>query len=102
GCLVGTGAFLVAIGAFIFCQHRGLFGVSAKLPRRLLPQQWLSVVASGASAIDDAVVASYRAGPVILRAGVLRLIAWAVEAGEIWLGVPALGQPPGLCVGLIL
>ena len=100
--LIGTGVVLVAIAAFIICQHRGLFGVSAKLTRRLLPQQWLSVVATGASAIDDAVVASYRAGPVILRAGVLRLIAWAVEAGEIWLVMQALGQPLGIVDALIL
>jgi putative membrane protein len=100
--LIGTGVFFVAIAAFIICQHRGLFGVSAKFTRRLLPQQWLSAVAAGASAIDDAVVASYRAGPVILRASVLRLIAWAVEAGEIWLVMQALGQPLGVVDALIL
>jgi putative membrane protein len=100
--LIGTSVFLVAIAAFIICQHRGLFGVSAKLTRRLLPQQWLSVVTASASAIDDAVVASYRAGSVILGAGVLRLIAWAVEAGEIWLVMQALGQPLGIVDALIL
>lgn len=102
--LIGTGVFFAAIAAFIICQHRGLFGVSAKFTRRLLPQQWLSVVAAGASAIDAAVVASYRAGAgsVILRAGLLRLIAWAVEAGEIWLVMQALGQPLGIVDALIL
>jgi putative membrane protein len=100
--LIGTGVFLVAIAAFIICQHRGLFGVSAKFTRRLLPQQWLSVVAAGASAIDDAVVASYRAGSVILLASLLRLIAWTVEAGEIWLVMQALGQPIGIVDALIL
>jgi putative membrane protein len=100
--LIGTGVFFVAIAAFIICQHRGLFGVSAKLTRRLVPQQWLSVMAAGASAIDDAVVESYRAGTVILGASVLRLIAWAVEAGEIWLVMQALGQPLGIIDALIL
>jgi putative membrane protein len=100
--LIGTGVFLVAIAAFIICQHRGLFGVSAKLTRRLLPQHWLSVVAAGASAIDAAVVASYRAGPVILGAGVLRLTAWSVEAGEIWLVMQALGQPLSITDAFIL
>ena len=100
--LIGAGVFFAAIAAFIMCQNRGLFGVSAQLTRRLLPQQWLSVVAAGASAIDEAVVASYRAGSVILGAGVLRLIAWAVEAGEIWLVMQALGQPLGIIDALIL
>ena len=94
--------FFAAIAAFIMCQRRGLFGVSAKLTRRLLPQQWVSVVAAGASAIDDAVVAAYRAGSVILGASVLRLIAWAVEAGEIWLVMQALEQPIGIVDALIL
>src|SRR5471032_1459730 len=85
GVLVGTAVFLVTIAAFTVFQHRGLFGVSAKLTRRLLPQEWLSDLEAGASAIDDAVVASYRAWSVILNASALRLIAWAVEAGEIWL-----------------
>jgi putative membrane protein len=102
GVLVGTAVFLVTIAAFTVFQHRGLFGVSAKLTRRLLPQEWLSVLEAGASAIDDAVVASYRAGPVILGAGALRLIAWAVEAGEIWLATRALGQPVEMIDALIL
>jgi putative membrane protein len=102
GVLVGTAVFLVTIAAFTVLQHRGLFGVSAKLTRRLLPQEWLSVLEAGASAIDDAVVASYRAGAVILGAGALRLIAWAVEAGEIWLVLRALGQPVDMIDALIL
>ena len=101
GVLVGTAIFLVTIAAFAVFQHRGLFGVSAKLIR-WLPQEWLSVLEAGASAIDDAVVATYRAGPVILGAGALRLIAWAVEAGEIWLVTRALGQPVDMIDALIL
>jgi putative membrane protein len=102
GVLVGTALFLVTIAAFTVFQHRGLFSVSAKLTRRLLPREWLSLLEAGAPAIDDAVVASYRAGPVILGAGALRLIAWAVEAGEIWLVTRALGQPVDIIDALIL
>jgi putative membrane protein len=102
GVLVGTALFLVTIAAFTVFQHRGLFGVSAQLTGRLLPQEWLSVLEDGASVIDDAVVASYRARPVILGAGVLRLIAWTVEAGEIWLVARALGQPVDMIDALIL
>jgi putative membrane protein len=102
GVLVGTAVFLVTIAAFTVFQHRGLFGVSAKVTRRLLPQEWLSDLEAGASAIDDAVVASYRAWAVILSASALRLIAWAVEAGEIWLVMQALGQPVDMIDALIL
>jgi putative membrane protein len=102
GVLVGTAVFLFTIAAFAVVQHRGLFGVSAKLTRRMLPREWLSDLEAGASAIDDAVVASYRAWALILRASALRLIAWAVEAGEIWLVMKALGQPIDMIDALIL
>jgi putative membrane protein len=102
GVLVGTVLFLVTIAAFTVFQHRGLFGISAKLTRRLLPQEWLSVLEAGASAVDDAVVATYRARPALLSAGLLRLIAWTVDAGEIWLVARALGQPVDMVDALIL
>ena len=87
GVLVGSAVFLVGIAAFTVFQHRGLFGASAKLTRRLLPPEWLSLLEAGASAIDDA-------DPGILSRGAGHIgcrhpaspIAWAVEAGEIgWL-----------------
>ena len=84
-------------------QHRGLFAGSAKLARRLLPEQWLSAIAAGASAIDDAVVAAYRTrGPTCSRASVLRLIGWAASAGEIWLVMQALGSPSASIDAFIL
>jgi hypothetical protein len=57
----------------VIFQHRGLFAGSAKLTLRVLPGQWVSAFAAGASAIDDAVVAAYRTGPIMLHASVLRL-----------------------------
>jgi len=100
--LIGTAILAAGIAAFVVCQHRGLFVGSAKLARRLLPQAWLSELAAGASAIDAAVVATYRAGPRMLRAGVLHLIAWAAGAGEIWLVLHALGHPLGIVDAFIL
>ncbi len=100
--LIGTGVLLVAIAAFVVFQHRGLFLGSAKLSHRLLPEQLLSGALAGASAVDDAVVAAYRAGRPVLRAGVLHLMGWAASAGEIWLVMQALGQPLGVIDAFIL
>jgi putative membrane protein len=100
--LIGTAILAAGITAFVMCQHRGLFVGSAKLARRLLPKAWLSEFTAGASAIDAAVLAAYRAGPRMLRAGVLRLIGWAAGAGEIWLVLQALGQPLGVIDAFIL
>ena len=58
--------------------------------------------AGGASAIDDAIVAAYRTGPIMLHASVLRLIGWAADAGEVWLVMQALGKPLGMIDAFIL
>ena len=100
--LIGTGVFSVAITAFVLFQHRGLFAGFAKLARRLVVEKRLSALAVSASAIDDAVVATYRSGPTVLRATVLRLIGWAAGAGEIWLVMQSLGQPLGIVDALVL
>jgi putative membrane protein len=100
--LIGTSVYFIAIAAFVMFQHLGLFVGSAKLARRLMPEQWLSSFAASASAIDDAVVAAYRTGWVILRGNVLRLIGWAAGAGEIWLVMQSLGQPLSMVDAFIL
>jgi putative membrane protein len=90
--LGGIVMFLVAIAAFVLVQHRSMFVVFAKLARGLLPERWLSSFAGSASAIDDAVVATYRSGFAFLRANLLRLVGWAAGTGEIWLVMQFLGQ----------
>jgi len=94
--LIGTGVFIVLIAAFVLFQHRGLFVGFANLARRLVAEKWLSTFAASASAIDDAVAAAYRSGWSILRAIILRLIAWAAGVGEIWLVMQSLGHPLGM------
>jgi putative membrane protein len=100
--LIGIATFLVAIAAFVLVQHRGLFAGFAKFARRLLPDKWLSAFAANASAVDDAVVAAYRSGWVIMRASLLRLVGWAAGAGEVWLVLQSLGYPIGAVDALIL
>ena len=100
--LIGTAAFVVVIAAFVLVQHRSMFGNFARLARRLLPANWLSGFAGSASAIDDAVVAGYRAGLPFWRANVLRLAGWVAGAGEVWLVMQFLGQPISTVDALIL
>jgi len=94
--LIGTGVFIALIAAFVLVQHRGLFVGFTNLARRLVAEKWLSAFAASASAIDDAVAAAYRSGWSILRAIILRLIAWAAGVGEIWLVMQSLGHPLGM------
>jgi putative membrane protein len=99
---IGTGIFFVAIAAFVLFQHRGLFAGFTRFARRLLPEKWLSGIAASATTIDDAVVTAYRSGWVILCSSLLRLIGWAVGAGEVWLVMQALGHPIGVIEAFIL
>jgi putative membrane protein len=100
--LIGIGVFFVAVAAFMLFQHRSMFVMFAKLARGLLPEKWLSSFAGSASAIDDAVVATYRNGFAFLRASLLRFIGWAAGTGEIWLVMQFLGQPLSVIDAFIL
>jgi len=94
--LMGIAVFVAAIATFALVQHRSMFVVFASLARRVAPEKWLAGFAYSASAIDEAVVATYRRGFAILRASLLRLAGWAVSAGEIWLVTHFLMRPLSL------
>jgi putative membrane protein len=100
--LMGTGILFVATAAFVLFQHRGLFAGFAKFARSLLPEKWQSAFSAHAPVIDQAVVARYRSGWVILRASLLRLVGWAAGAGEVWLVMQSLGHPIGMLDASIL
>ncbi len=91
--LIGVSAFAAAITAFVLVQHRSMFVVLAKLARRVAPEKWLNGFTGHASAIDDAVVATYRRSFALLRANLLRFVGWAAGAGEIWLVMHFLTRP---------
>lgn len=93
GVLIGVGALVAAVAAFVLFQHKNMFERFAKLARGMLPKQWLTHFAGNASAVDDAIVLSYRRGTAFWRANLLRLVGWAAGAGEVWLVTWCLGQP---------
>lgn len=100
--LIGIGVFFVAIAAFVLFQHRSMFAMFAKFARRLLPEKRLTSFAGSASAIDDAVVATYHSGFAFLQANLLRFVGWAAGTGEIWLVMQFLGQPLSVIDAFIL
>ena len=99
--LIGIAMFFAAIAVFVRVQHRGMFGVSARLARAIVPR--LPDIAGSASAIDQAVVAIYTQRRFSLfRAGLLRLVGWAVGTGETWLVLQFSHQPLGVIDAFIL
>ena len=100
--LIGIAGFAAAMTIFVWLQHRNMLFVSTGLIRRLVPEDWRSILSDGASAIDDEVVATYRRGPALLRASILRLATWVTGAGEIWLVTYFLGRSLSVPDALIL
>jgi putative membrane protein len=102
GVLIGVGALVAAVAAFVLFQHKNMFERFAKLARSLLPENWLSQFAGSASDVDDAVVLAYRSGAAFWRANLLRLVGWAAGAGEVWLVTWCLGQSLGAADSFVL
>jgi putative membrane protein len=100
--LIGVAVFAVAIATFVRLQHRSLFATVSNLASRLTPEKWLTGFAGNASAVDDAVVATYRRRFAFVRANLLRFFAWAAGAGEIWLIMHFLGRPLDVTDAFIL
>jgi putative membrane protein len=101
--LLGIAMLFAVISVFVLVQHRGMFGLSAKLARAILPHNRLPDIAGSASAIDQAVVAIYTERRFSLqRAGLLRLVGWAVGTGETWLVLQFSHQPLGVIDAFIL
>jgi putative membrane protein len=102
GVLIGVGALVAAVAAFVLFQHKNMFERFTKLARGMLPKQWLTHFAGNASAVDAAVVLSYRRGAAFWRANLLRFVGWAAGAGEVWLVTWCLGQSLSVIDAFIL
>jgi putative membrane protein len=100
--LIGIAIFAAATVAFVRLQHRSLFATLARLARRLAPANFLSDFAGSASAIDEAVVTTYRRRAALLVSSLLRLVGWAAGAGEIWLVMHYLERPFSLADSFVL
>jgi putative membrane protein len=100
--LIGVAVLAAAIAAFVLVQHNSMFALFVQLARRVAPEKWLSVFAGHASAIDDAVMATYRRRFAFLSASLLRLLGWAAGAGETWLVMVFLGRPLSVTDAFIL
>jgi len=100
--LAGVAILAALIGAFVFAQHRNLLGRTARFASRLAPTRALTELAGSAANADEAIVAAYHGGAPLFRASLLRLVGWAVGAGEIWLALLFLNHPFSLIDAFIL
>jgi putative membrane protein len=102
GLTIGVATFAAAIGVFVRLQHNSMFSVLIGWAHRLAPKSWMSGFAGRAEAIDEAVVATYRRRFALSYSSLLRLVGWALGAGEVWLATRVLGKPLGVTDSFIL
>jgi putative membrane protein len=100
--LIGVAVFAAAIAVFVLVQRNSMFAQLVHLARRVAPEKWLSVFTEHASAIDDAVMNTYRRRLAFLCANVLRLAGWAAGVGETWLVMYFLSRPLSVTDAFIL
>jgi uncharacterized membrane protein YbhN (UPF0104 family) len=79
-----------------------MFELFVRLAGRVAPEKWLSVFAGHATAIDGAVMDTYRRRFAFFRATALRLMGWAAGASETWLVMYFLSRPLSITDAFIL
>ena len=84
-----------AIGAMVYVQKVGFFGLFDKLFTLLLRDKWKKFAGSGAK-LDHAVRIMYRRSGKALYCFVMQVASWALCSVEIWLALQFLGHPLSL------
>jgi putative membrane protein len=80
------------IGAMVYVQRVGFFGLLSRLFTLLFRETWKKY-AGDARRLDRAVNAMYRRTGRVIFCGVLQWLGWAAGTGEIWLALHFLGHP---------
>ena len=102
GVMIGVAVFAAAIGLFVRIQHNSMFAILIGWAHRLAPKSWMSGFTGRAEAIDEAIVATYGRRSALAYSSLLRLIGWALGAGEVWMATRVLGKPLSLIDSFIL
>lgn len=100
--LVGAALLSLMIWGFFTLQKKGLFGLLARLARRLAGEARWATLDLDAGALDRAVAQLYRDRGAVARAALWHLVSWVVGAGEVWLALRVLGHPVGFDAALLL
>jgi glycosyltransferase 2 family protein len=88
---LGFAAGLVAAGAFVLVQRRGLDYVDRIAS--VIGRGWATRTAAGAAALHAALVDVYRRRAGVMLSFLLHLVCWIASAAEVWLALELAGQP---------
>lgn len=81
-----------AIGAMVYVQKVGFFGLFDKLFTLMFRDKWRAFAGSGAK-LDHAVRTMYRRRGKALYCFIMQVASWALCSVEIWLALHFLGHP---------
>jgi len=81
-----------ALGAMVYVQKVGFFGLFDKLFTLMFRDKWKKFAGSGAR-LDHAVRTMYRRRGKAFYCFVMQLASWTLCSGEIWLALHFLGHP---------
>lgn len=97
------GALLSAplIGAMVYVQKLGFFGLVEKLVSLLLRDKWKGA-AGGAARLDRAVRVMYKRKGKVFYCFVMQFVSWALCGVELWIALAFLGHPLSLAECLML
>ncbi len=98
---IGLGLSLILIGALVFVQKIGFFGMVDKLFAAMLRDKWKKFAGSAAR-LDQAVRVMYKRKGRALWCLLMQFASWAFGAVEIWLALYFLGHNVSLDVCLII
>jgi putative membrane protein len=90
--MIGLLLSLVVIGALLFVQKVGFFGLVHKLFTSMFRDKWKNF-AGNTARLDLAVHTMYRRSGRALFCGVMQFLSWVACSGEIWLALYYLGHP---------
>ncbi len=98
----GIALFTALSALFYLAQHAGLFRrLAGTLAMMIQVGNWEAII-GGASALDDAIVETYRRRRDFLLACAWRLLGWLAGVLEVWLALYFLGYPVSLAEALLL
>lgn len=93
GLVAGLALFGLGLAVFYKIQKSGTFLKIARLIERMAQGRDWTRITGGAAALDDAVMAMYRAKIDFVHCSFWRIVGWVAGTAEVWLILYYLGHP---------
>ena len=97
----GVSVMVVLLAGFYLAQQRGLFGLFARMARRILSGPDWASLSHGATAIDADILGLYGNRLALIASAAWHLTAWFIGIAEVWFALHLLGNPVDVWTALL-